>query len=298
MRRLSAIPHDAKPQWGKLRKDTLTEHLIWVLHHSMGESQQVPYYGTWFSSRIIGPLFILGLIPVLKNLQLPAVLQQRGITMREPGTLSDLHALMKRYLSLVQADAVYPRPPSNFWRRRHRWMGPNSCTTLFVSPTSIQRLKRSSGRKRYIGPCRSELLSEDVFSKEISNTRKKSTNNAVISIHTPTLCCCPVFEAVAHHAKDRHIFWCIDGLGQYIDPVRKTNTRGHLKNSFGKCILMADFPRSRQQAQRHAPDAWQARERVGIGAPWLTILWSAQRQSYPAHYGQRPKARRAPHSSV
>ncbi len=126
MRRLSAIPHDATPQWGKLRKDTLTEHLIWVLQHSMGESQQVPYYGTWFSSRIVGPLFIWGLIPVVKNLQLPSVLQQRGITMREPGTLSDLHALMKRYISLVQADAFTPAPHPIFddvgidgWERIH-----------------------------------------------------------------------------------------------------------------------------------------------------------------------------------
>ncbi|MBI2432796.1 MAG: hypothetical protein HYV26_08000, partial [Candidatus Hydrogenedentes bacterium] len=102
--RLRKLPPDAVPRWGTLRKDTLIEHLIWALRHSMGRSRQVPYFGNWFSRRVLGPLIIRGWMPMPHNIQLPAHLRYEGITLREPGDLETLHALLEEYLTLVQAD--------------------------------------------------------------------------------------------------------------------------------------------------------------------------------------------------
>jgi len=106
--RLRAIPDDAVPRWGMLRKDTLIEHLVWVLRHSLGRSTKVPYLGNWFSCHLLAPLVLRGLVPIPKNLQLPRRLRARGVTLREPGDLETLHALLEEYLNLVQADELRP----------------------------------------------------------------------------------------------------------------------------------------------------------------------------------------------
>lgn len=106
LRRLNHIPDSAIPRWGRLRKHTLIEHLIWSLRHSMGRSQQVPYLGNWFARRVMWPLFYRHLLPVPRNLQLPLRLQAEGVNLREPGDLETLHALLEEYLLLVQADEL------------------------------------------------------------------------------------------------------------------------------------------------------------------------------------------------
>jgi len=126
IRRLSRIPADAIPRWGDLRGTTLTEHLIWAVRHSMGRSKQMPFFGNWFTCRVIGPLALLGLLPIPKNLKLPAHIMAQGITGRERGDLETLHALLEEYLNLVQADELVPAPHPFFgdigidgWDRVH-----------------------------------------------------------------------------------------------------------------------------------------------------------------------------------
>jgi len=124
--RIEAIPPDAVPRWGSLRRDTLIEHLIWIVRHSMGRSRQVPFIGNWATRRLIGPLMLHGLLPIPRNLRFPRHLAAEGVTGREPGDLETLHALLEEYISLVQADELQPAFHPAFgeigidgWERMH-----------------------------------------------------------------------------------------------------------------------------------------------------------------------------------
>ncbi len=124
--RLGRIAPDAVPRWGLLRRDTLIEHFIWIAQHSMGRSRQMEFGGNWFTVHVMGPLFLHGLIPIPKNLQIPKAQQKRGVTMREPGDLDTLWHLLEEYLNLVQADELHPAPHPVFgdigidgWDRAH-----------------------------------------------------------------------------------------------------------------------------------------------------------------------------------
>ncbi len=124
--RLGRIAPDAVPLWGVLRRDTLIEHLVWVVLHSMGRSAQMPFCGNWFTVHVLGPLFMVGLLPIPRNIQIPRRLRERGVTMREPGDLDTLRRLLEEYLNLVQADELSPAPHPLFgdvgidgWDRIH-----------------------------------------------------------------------------------------------------------------------------------------------------------------------------------
>lgn len=114
IRRLERIPVDAVPAWGILRRDSLIEHLIWTLMHSMGRSKRVPFFGNWFTTHILGPLFLTGRFPIPKNLRMPKSLSAQGIVAREPGGVDTLRNLMTEYLALVQADELKPGPHPAF----------------------------------------------------------------------------------------------------------------------------------------------------------------------------------------
>jgi len=126
MARLRRIPPDATPLWGVLRRDSLIEHLIWTVKHSMGRSNQVPYVGNWFTKTIARPLILHRIVPMPRNIKFPAFLVRRGVTGREPGDDETLHALLEEYLNLVQADELRPAPHPAFgpigvdgWDRLH-----------------------------------------------------------------------------------------------------------------------------------------------------------------------------------
>jgi len=112
--RIQRIPEDAVPRWGKMRKNDLIEHLIWVLHHSMGRSTQVPDFGNWFSRTVLKKLALLSIMPIPKNMKLPGQLTDRGIIAQEPGDLETLQAIIEEYLHLVQADELEPAPHPYF----------------------------------------------------------------------------------------------------------------------------------------------------------------------------------------
>ncbi len=124
--RLGKIPEDGVPAWGELRRDSLMEHLIWAVRHSMGRSGQMPFIGNWFSTHILRRLYLGGLMPTPKNLRFPGHFAAQGITLREHGDLETLHALLEEYLNLVQADELIPAPHPFFgdlgvdgWDRMH-----------------------------------------------------------------------------------------------------------------------------------------------------------------------------------
>ena len=112
--RLKVIPEDAVPRWGQLRRDTLIEHLIWAIMHSMGRSRQVPFFGNWFTVHILAPIFLTGWFAFPRNIKLPKNIAAQGATMREPGNMDTLAALLEEYLTLVQADELTPAPHNVF----------------------------------------------------------------------------------------------------------------------------------------------------------------------------------------
>jgi hypothetical protein len=124
--RLGRIAPDTAPKWGVLRRDTLIEHLVWVVRHSMGRSKQMPFCGNWFTIHLLGPLSLHGVVPIPKNIRIPRTLREKGVTMREPGDLNTLRGLLEEYLNLVQADELRPAPHPLFgdigidgWDRLH-----------------------------------------------------------------------------------------------------------------------------------------------------------------------------------
>ncbi len=81
----------------------------------MGKSSKVPFYGGFWSTRVVRPLFLAGLVRPPGTFRLPSRLAAQGVELREPGDLETLHALLEEYLNLVQADALTPA-----W---HPWLG-------------------------------------------------------------------------------------------------------------------------------------------------------------------------------
>ncbi len=126
IKRLERISPDAVPKWGQLRRDTLIEHLVWVMKYSMGRSKPMDFCGNWVTVHVIGPLLLRGVLPVPKNVKMPRKFQDRGVTNREPGDLNTLRRLLEEYLNLVQADELRPAPHPMFgdlgidgWDRMH-----------------------------------------------------------------------------------------------------------------------------------------------------------------------------------
>ena len=82
--------------------------------------------GNWVTKRVVKPLILGGVLRMPKNLRLPARIAARGVTLREPGDLETLHALLEEYVSLVQADELRPAEHPAFgpmsvddWDRLH-----------------------------------------------------------------------------------------------------------------------------------------------------------------------------------
>ncbi len=103
MRRLKTLGPETRPRWGSLTPETLVRHLVWTMLHSMDRSHKVPFFGNWFTRRLVGPVVLSGWIPIPQNLRLPGHLAAQGIEALEPGGLDTLAALLDEYLALVQS---------------------------------------------------------------------------------------------------------------------------------------------------------------------------------------------------
>lgn len=114
--RLGTIRRDAVPHWGSLTRDSMIEHLIWSLRHSMGRSRTIPFFGNCMTRYVWRPLIFSGVIALPRNLALPEHLQRQGLVPREPGDLETLQAILEEYLSLVQADELQPAPHPAYGR--------------------------------------------------------------------------------------------------------------------------------------------------------------------------------------
>ena len=108
--RIKAIPPERPPLWGRLCRQGLIEHFIWVLRHAMGRSSVIPDCSTWYTRSIMKPLILKGYRAIPRNIHLPEQLVQQGLKLSEPGDLETLQALLEEYLRRVQDDELVPSP--------------------------------------------------------------------------------------------------------------------------------------------------------------------------------------------
>lgn len=120
VKRLSKIPPNAVPRWGKLTRDQLYAHLTNTLRYSMGRAGEPVNNSTWVSRNIIKPLILRGILRIPKNVKVP------NLGPIPDGDLETLQAVLEEYLNLVQADELEPYPHSYFgaldvddWARLH-----------------------------------------------------------------------------------------------------------------------------------------------------------------------------------
>lgn len=110
VRRLSALPPDRAPLWGKMSATDLVPHLTTSMLYSMGRRGSRPFVGNWFTSRVLAPFVLRGWVPLLKNVQLgPAASPDSAHY-----SLQDLQAVLAEYLSAVETGALQPEPHQIF----------------------------------------------------------------------------------------------------------------------------------------------------------------------------------------
>ena len=110
VRRLSALPPDRAPLWGKMSAADLVPHLTISMLYSMGRRGPRPFVGNWFTRRALAPLVLRGWVPLLKNVQLgPAAPPESAHY-----SLHDLQAVLAEYLSAVETGALQPEPHQIF----------------------------------------------------------------------------------------------------------------------------------------------------------------------------------------
>ena len=109
LERLDAIPDDAVPHWGELRKDTLIGHLIWAVEESMQPDEVFPFMGNFVTKYIFAPLLIRGLAPFPKNVKFPGK-EGEAATVTTEGTLDDLRNTLDTFLMSYENGELTPPP--------------------------------------------------------------------------------------------------------------------------------------------------------------------------------------------
>ena len=104
--RLRALRSDTQPLWGSMTAAQLIPRLTQILRYSMARTEPLPFAGNWMTRRIMGPLVLRGLFPILKNLDLP---QPNADTPGEGAVpLETFHAVLEDYLGLVETGGLSP----------------------------------------------------------------------------------------------------------------------------------------------------------------------------------------------
>ncbi|HNT86430.1 MAG TPA: DUF1569 domain-containing protein [Candidatus Hydrogenedentes bacterium] len=102
--RLSRVPLDATPQWGKMTPAQLFAHLAATVRYSMGEGPPLPFRGNWRSRWIFGPLILHGLAAIPRNIRLP---QRKGAPETPPESdLESLRQTVEEYLARRDAGTL------------------------------------------------------------------------------------------------------------------------------------------------------------------------------------------------
>jgi len=125
--RLSALPPDAKPQWGSMTLSQMVGHVNLVVRYTLGEQSELPFKGNWRTRRIFGPLILNGIVKIPKNVRLPRPEGAKTPPPPPEGDLDTLRLSLDEYLKRAEAGGLPARPHPFFgmltprqWRRFHR----------------------------------------------------------------------------------------------------------------------------------------------------------------------------------
>lgn len=103
IRRLAAIRPESKPQWGRMTRAELIQHLGDSVRYSMGRAGVVQDQSNWLMQYIAGPLILNGIVPLPKNIKRPEAPMRPA-----QDDIETLQALLEEYLGLVQAGELEP----------------------------------------------------------------------------------------------------------------------------------------------------------------------------------------------
>lgn len=109
MERISAIPEDAKPAWGRMKPNDLPTHLAGLVLYSMGRSEPLTDRSTWVQRNVLKRLLFWGAIPIPKNIKVPEGIADR-LAPPKRYDVESLHALLDEYLNYVLAGGGDPIP--------------------------------------------------------------------------------------------------------------------------------------------------------------------------------------------
>lgn len=102
--RLSRLPADAKPRWGRMNRSQLLGHLTATVRYSMGALPPLPSRANWKSRWIFRPLILYGLASIPRNVRLPG--RQGADAALPEGDLESLRRALDEYLDRRDAGAL------------------------------------------------------------------------------------------------------------------------------------------------------------------------------------------------
>ena len=124
--KLDSLPDDAEPNWGKLDKAGLIEHMLWAVNASMNPDAPVKFVGNFVTTKVVGPLILNQLIPFPKNVKLPAKDGAPPVVTRTEGDIADLKAAYESFLSAREGGSLKTPPHPVFgdigpkgWAKMH-----------------------------------------------------------------------------------------------------------------------------------------------------------------------------------
>ncbi len=109
MERLSALPADAKPAWGRMTPAELPSHLAGLVLYSMGRNGSIQVRSNWVQRNVLKHLLIAGLMRIPKNIKASDKVAEY-IAPPKTYDVESLHALLEEYLGLILADDLEPPP--------------------------------------------------------------------------------------------------------------------------------------------------------------------------------------------
>ena len=109
LQRMSKIPADAKPAWGKMTRDELIGHMTMVMRYTLGKGPEMPDKSTWVSRNIIRHLILNGIVAIPQNVRLPKP-KKPGEAPPPTGDMETLHAVLEEYLSAAETGRLSPPP--------------------------------------------------------------------------------------------------------------------------------------------------------------------------------------------
>ncbi len=126
LERLSGIPRQAEPRWGKMNPLQMIGHLTEVFRYTLGDGQDMPFAGNFKSRTLYTFLLLYGIADFPKNVQLP---DRKGAGKRPravEGNMDDLADAVECYLESYGAGTLSGRIHPFFgemsvqaWRRFH-----------------------------------------------------------------------------------------------------------------------------------------------------------------------------------